>query len=121
VLQGVSVLCVVLYSALFLHKSLLSLNVVVYYLPLLSSGAALAASMYAAPFEAQPGFERLSGLCLMAALAFGAFFVLDRMHFFAGVFIPLASLLGLFVAISAVFHGALRRVQGRPPAGQPPD
>ena len=113
VLQGVSILGVLAYTSLFLHKSLLSLDVIVYYLPLVSTAATLAASNAAATFESQPGFDRLSGLCLMAALAFGAFFVLDRLHFFVGVFIPLASFAGIFLALSAVSRLAARKVRGQ--------
>ncbi|MBI3550561.1 MAG: hypothetical protein HY078_16105 [Elusimicrobia bacterium] len=112
VLQGVSVLGVLAYSAFFLHQNLLALNVFVHYAPLLSAVAALAASNAVAPFDAQPGFDRLSGLCMLAALAFGAFFVLDRLHFFAGVFMSLASLTGIFLGLCAIARLAMKRVRG---------
>lgn len=112
VLQGVSLCLVICYSAFILRKSLLSLNIVTHYLPVVSSGVTLALSSQVAPFEAQPGYGRLSGLCVMAALAFGVFFVLDRLHFFAGVFIPLASLGTLFLALNGAFRFAFKRLKG---------
>lgn len=113
VLQGVSLLLVLGYTAFILRRSLLSVSVVTYYLPLLSSAATLFASQEVSPFEAQPGFERLSGLCVMAAFAFGAFFILDRLHFFAGVavIVPLAALTAGFVALSAAFQWAGKRLK----------
>lgn len=112
VLQGVSLCLVICYSAFFLRKSLLSLNVVTHYLPVLSAAATLALSSQVAPFEAQPGYGRLSGLCVMAGLAFGVFFVLDRLHFFAGVFVPIASLGALFLSLNGAFRFAFKRLKG---------
>lgn len=116
VLQGVSVLFVLAYSFLMLRKSLLALNAVVYYLPLVSSAATLAFSARIASFDEQPGFHRLWDLSAMAGLAFALLFILDRMNFFAGVavIVPVAALGGAFVALNALFGRLSRRVRRDP-------
>ena len=119
VLQGVSLLLVLAYSTLILRKSLLALNVVVYYLPLVSSAATLAFSSKAASFAEQPGFNRLWDLSAMAGVAFALLFILDRMNFFAGVavIVPFTALAGVFVGLNALFGRISRR--GESAGGDP--
>lgn len=114
VLQGVCLLLLIGYKAFIVKQSLTSLPIFVFYLPLLSAGATLWLSSMVAPFEQQPGFERLSGMAIMAGLAFGAFYVLDRMHFFAGFFVlvPIAAVAGIFLALQAVFNLGRKRAGG---------
>jgi hypothetical protein len=58
------------YTLFFSGENLLDLNLLVYLLPIAGMAAALLVISRNVPFDAIPGFDRLSGLMVMLAMAF---------------------------------------------------
>ncbi len=66
------------YAFLFLRMNLLTLDMLVYFLPIVSMIVTLLAVRKAVEYKYIPGFNRLSGLVLMLGVSFFVAFMLDR-------------------------------------------
>lgn len=103
VLPGTVMLLAVLYRALVVRESLWAdFDVLLCFGPILSMGATLFAVRRIMPFARVPGFDRITGLMVLAAGAFGVIYFLDRLHFLVGFFSSLTGLFLLFVVAFAV-------------------
>ena len=70
----------VLYALLFTGESLLEVNLLVYFGPIAGMAATFALARRTVDLDDVPGFGRLSGLLLMAAVSFSAVFLLTRLR-----------------------------------------
>jgi len=105
-IPGLLALVLLLYSFFFLKTNLLQLDLVTYFVPLVSMIITLVIINKTIPMSRIPGFGKLSGLFIMIMITFIITYVLQRMFF--GVFFVgrfqyliiffLALLLGLKVA-----------------------
>ena len=93
---GMLAIFLVLYNILFLNTSILQISIVAYFLPIVAMVATLIVLNQKVKMNQLPGFNRLSGLFIMIAIAFGIIFVLQRTYF--GVLI-----LGGFTQVLIVF------------------
>ena len=93
----------VLYALLFTGESLLEVNLLVYFGPIAGMAAAFALARRSVDLDEIPGFGRLSGLLLMAAVSFAAVFLLTRLRlwvvFGANLLWFFALALGVFAAL----------------------
>ncbi len=83
-IPGLLSLVLILYSFFFLKVNLLQLDVMTYYVPLISMFIVLSIINKTVPMSRIPGFGRLSGLFIMIIITFVITYVLQRMFF--GVF-----------------------------------
>lgn len=75
------------YALFFTQENLLDVSAAVYFLPLISMAVTLLLMRRQVSFDAVPGFDRLTGLMVMIAAAFGIVFALSRTRiwlFFGG-------------------------------------
>lgn len=101
------------YRMLFLNNDLTKVNVLIYFLPIVSMVLTLVlVKRNAGAFERIPGFGRLAGLMLMMGLSFAVAFVLHRMHFFIGFLGDLGSLLLYATAAFALMQWARNKLFG---------
>ncbi|MBI3828465.1 MAG: hypothetical protein HY291_03055 [Planctomycetes bacterium] len=101
------------YRLLFLNTDLTKVNVLIYFLPIVSMLATLVlVKRNVGEFARVPGFGRLAGLMLMLGLSFGVAFVLHRMHFFIGFLGDLGSLLLYATAAFALLQWARNKLFG---------
>ncbi|WP_299260088.1 hypothetical protein [uncultured Aquimarina sp.] len=105
-IPGLLALVLLLYSFFFLKTNLLQLDLVTYFVPLISMIITLVIINKTVPMSRIPGFGKLSGLFIMIMITFIITYILQRMFF--GVFFVgrfqylivffLALLLGLKIA-----------------------
>lgn len=96
------------YTLLFLRVNLLGVNMLVYFLPILSMAATLGVIRRSISFDVIPGFHRIQGLMLLLGASFLVVFLLDRLRVwlvFRGSFLALVALaLVLFLALKWGMH-----------------
>ncbi|MCY3021915.1 MAG: hypothetical protein NTW87_23130 [Planctomycetota bacterium] len=103
------------YLLLFQNANLMKLNILVFFLPILSMGITLALiGRNAGSFDPIPGFNRLSGLMLMLVVSFAIAFVLHRLHIWVAFFGDLGSLLLIALIAFALLKLAAQRMAGAP-------
>lgn len=95
-IPGLLSIILVLYSFFFLHKNLMEVNVLAYYVPIIAMGLILFIIKKTVPLRLIPGFNRLSGLFMLIFVAFILTYILQRMFF--GVFF-----IGSFLHLIAIF------------------
>jgi hypothetical protein len=98
------VLAVVLtgYALLMQRTNILDVNILVYFLPIISMALTIAVINRVTKMRDVPGFRRLSGFMLMIGVSFVLVFMLQRMFFGVVFFGTLQSLLLLFVVIFVI-------------------
>ncbi len=107
-LPGVGAAVVTGYTLFFTRENLLDKNLLVYVLPILSMIATLVLVRRSVGFDEVPGFDRLSGLMVAIAVAFGLVLALRR-TFIGIIFVGSLARLALFVgALIALFQWGLR-------------
>ena len=112
-IPGVFVAVLLAYLLLFQNTNLLKLNLLVFFLPLASTGVTLVLVQRAAgSFGALPGFGRLSGLLTMIGLAFAVAFLLHRLRFVIGFFGDFGTLLLIAAAAFVALKLGARRFLG---------
>ncbi len=91
------------YTLFFINGNLLEVNLIIYFLPILSMFATLAMVSKAANLERLPGFGRLRGLMTLLALTFLIAFFMIRFRIwlaFGGSFLVLALMMvALFLGL----------------------
>jgi hypothetical protein len=98
------------YALLFRNANLLTMNMLVYFLPIVAMAVTLILiHRNINSFDEVPGFDRLSGLMVMLAVSFAAAFVLHRMHFGIVFF----GTLGQFVIIAVAAFAMLKWATGK--------
>ena len=112
-IPGIFSLFLTLYSLLLLRASILTVNVLSYFLPILSMAVSLLILRRSVAFDDIPGFRRLYGLFLLIFLTFLVLFALDRLRilllFHASIFL----FLGLGIVIFFALKYASRLLLGR--------
>jgi len=102
------------YALFFRNENLLQVNLLVYFLPILTMIATLLLIRRAVrSFDLVPGFGRLSGLMVILGVSFAVAFALHRFRFGIFFFGPLAQLGVIALAIFALLPWAAGRVAGR--------
>jgi hypothetical protein len=100
---GMFAVAITLYSLFLLRTNLLRVDVLVYFLPIVSMAATLLVIRRAITFERIPGFGRLAGLMITMGTSFLAVLLLDRLRvlvLFGGSILWLAALsLGLYTLL----------------------
>lgn len=89
---------------------ILNVNVLVYFLPIISMGLTIGIINRTTRMAHIPGFKRLSGFMLMIAVAFVLVFILQRMFIGVLFFGTVQSLLLLFVALFVIIKIAWGRL-----------
>ncbi|HEY3320650.1 MAG TPA: hypothetical protein VGP72_09320 [Planctomycetota bacterium] len=108
------------YLLLFQNADLMKLNVLLFFLPIVSMGVTLALIYRnAGSFDPIPGFDRLSGLMVMLVVSFGIAFALHRMHFGIVFFGDLGSLLLIALVAFGLLKWGARRMAGAADAETP--
>ncbi len=85
-IPGVFSTILVGYSLFFVHQNLLAVNVLSYFLPILSMGVTLVLIGKKVAFEQLPGFGRLAGLIVLIATTFVILLALYKTRIFIGFF-----------------------------------
>ena len=113
VIPGVAMALTLGYVLFFVRGNVLAeLDAVLVLGPVASMGFTLLAASRVMRFEEIPGFDRLSGLMLLSALAFALAYLIYRLAFRVFFFSPLITLVLLFVAAFAGLRFAGRRAFG---------
>ncbi len=95
-IPGVLAILLILYSILFLRASILNVNIVAHFLPIVSMIITLFILSRKVKMSQLPGFGKLSSLIILISIVFMLIFVLQRTYF--GVII-----LGGFTQVLLVF------------------
>lgn len=101
---GIFALTLCIYSALFNVSGLLEVNILVYFLPLISMVSTVAIIRKKIAMADIPGFGRLWGLMMLIAATFITIFILQRTHIWIYISGNWQHLLGLFAVIFIVFY-----------------
>ena len=98
-IPGMAAAVIVGYMIFFSRHDLLKVNVIVYFLPLVSMLGTLACIRKFVSFELLPGFDRLSGLMTLLAVTFFVLLSIYKTRIFIGFFSSIQSLIliGVFV------------------------
>jgi len=112
-IPGVFAAVVVAYTFLFTRESLLKLDVVVTFLPIVSMIVTLVVIARRVDLDRLPGFDRLWGLITLLAVSFVIALILDRLRvwlFFGG---GMVSLLVIAFVLYLILSVASRSLLGR--------
>jgi hypothetical protein len=101
------------YAFLFRNADLLEVNVLLYFLPIVTMTVTLLLmNRNVSTFDDIPGFDRLSALMLLLGLSFGVAFVVHRMRIGIFFFGPLVQLVVIALAAFGFLRWATRRLAG---------
>jgi hypothetical protein len=109
-IPGMLAAILLFYSALILRQNILNLNVIIYFLPLVSMASVYYLVSRKTSFARLPGFDRISGLMTLLALVCLIMFVLFRLHFFVGFMASLNSLIILAAMLFFMLKGASQKI-----------
>lgn len=112
-IPGLSMSVLTAYQLFVQKVNLLSLDLVVYLLPITSMVITLLLIRSQISFKDIPGFNRLSGLMLMLAAAFGIVFILDRLRLLVIFHGSILWLLGLAALLFILMKLGLKALRGR--------
>lgn len=110
VLPGMFALMLNLYSLFFINGNLLNANLYVYALPLIAMIVALVLINKTVSFKQIPGFDRLSGLMIIAAIAFAIIFFLHRVFFGVFFFAKFQYLIYIFIILFVLLRIGWKRM-----------
>jgi len=96
------VLCV--YSMFFSPSSMLNVNALVYFLPIVSMIATVMIVTRNIQMKAVPGFDKLSGLVVLLAVTFIFILLIQKMRIFTVFFGSIWHLAGLFLILFVVMR-----------------
>ncbi|MEN0051630.1 MAG: hypothetical protein AAF806_31490 [Bacteroidota bacterium] len=109
-IPGIFATMLVFYSLFFENKSLLEVNLFIYFLPILSMIAVLTILSRKLQLEHIPGFDKISGLVFMIVAVSLVVFLLSRMRIWTVFVGSIWHLLGLFVVLLIVFRVGFKRL-----------
>ncbi|ARU58844.1 hypothetical protein OLMES_4856 [Oleiphilus messinensis] len=107
---GIFSAILVFYTLFFLRGNLLSVNALIYFLPLLSMGGVFYLVRRKVDFERLPGFGKLSGLMTLIALVCLATLMIYKMVIFVGFVAPIEMLLIIGVVLFIVLKKAVNKI-----------
>jgi amino acid transporter len=99
-ITGMFAAILVCYALFFTHQSLLNMNALAYFLPLVTMAVTLLIIRGRVSFKELPGFGRLSGLMIMIAVSFALALIIDRTRIFMSFF---GTIDHLFILVGAIF------------------
>ncbi len=107
---GIFAFALCVYSFLFLRQSFLDVNILVYFLPIISMIVTFLIIKRVIELDDIPYIGKLSGMLMMMMATIGLMFVLDRTHIIAFVRIPVQYLLIFFVVLFIAFGFGFRKL-----------
>lgn len=110
-IPGLFSICLVTYSLLFVHENLLRVNLMIYFLPLVSMLLTFFVIGSATSFARLPGFKRLSGLMLLLAMVFAVLFFLYRLRIHVLFFGSISNLLFIGIGVFVLMKIAISRMR----------
>ncbi|MBL4659170.1 MAG: hypothetical protein JKY19_02350 [Alcanivoracaceae bacterium] len=111
-IPGIMATIVVFYSLFFIRLNLLEVNIVVYFLPIITMIVTLLVISKKVNLNKLPGFNRLSGLMTLLVLTGLALLLLYKLRLFVGFFASMHSLLIFGIIFYFLFKIALRKLSG---------
>lgn len=102
----------ILYGMFFVRTNLLNVNVLVYFLPLVSMFVTLVIIGKQTQFSKLPGFDKLSGLLVMLGVTFAILLFLYKSRIFIGFFGSFEYLLALGVIVFLVLKWSIKKMFG---------
>ncbi len=106
-IPGIFAITLLAYSFMFLRQSLLQVNLIVYFLPIISMVATLFIINQRVLLKNVPGFRKITGLIMLLFVTFIAMFIIDRTRIFVLVHANIWQIVMLFVGLFLVFRLAL--------------
>jgi hypothetical protein len=103
-IPGIFAMTLNIYLFLFERRSVLQSDILSQILPIFSMIATLLIIKQNAPFQAIPGFDKLSGLLFMIVATFAFMWFLDRTHIYAFSYIPFWQVLVIFAVLFLVIR-----------------
>lgn len=107
---GIFATLLIAYNFFFERKSLLEVNLFVYFLPIISMIATLLILSRKVQLDRIPGFDKISGLVFMITAASITIFILDKMRILVFFYGSIWYLIGLFVILLVVFRVGFKRL-----------
>ena len=111
-IPGIMATIVVFYSLFFVRLNLLEVNIVIYFLPIITMIVTLFVISKNVNLNKLPGFNRLSGLMTLLVLTGFALLLLYKLRFFVGFFASMQSLLIFGIVFYFLFKVALKKLGG---------
>ena len=111
-IPGVFACILVFYSLFFNQVNLLSVNVVFFFVPIVSMVLVFGIIGRNASFDDLPGFGRLSGLMLLIAIVSCITLAIYKLRIFVGFFASIESLATIAIFVFVLFKVALARLTG---------
>ncbi len=108
-IPGMLAIYLLLYHILFLNTNILNINIVSYFVPILSLLIILVLLGRKVKMSELPGFARLSSLFVMISIAFGIIFVLHRSRFGVLIFSGFMPVLIAFFILMIIMRIAWNR------------
>ena len=109
-IPGIFATMLVAYTLFFENKSLLDVNLFVYFLPIVSMFATLLILSRKLQLEYIPGFDKISGLVFMIVAASMVIFLLSRMRIWTVFVGSIWHLFGLFAVLLIIFRVGFKRL-----------
>jgi hypothetical protein len=109
-IPGVFGIMLVAYTLFFENTSLLQVNWVVYFLPIISMIVTLLILSRTLELDKIPGFDKISGLIFMIVAASFVIFLLSRMRIWTVFIGSIWHLFGLFIVLLIVFRVGFKRL-----------
>lgn len=113
-IPGVFALTLCIYKFLFENGGFLSVNILVYFMPILSMLVTLSVIRQKVDLNLVPGFEKISGYLMMMFGLMAFMFFLDRTHIFAFVRLPFMGLVAIFIIALVGFQIGWSRIFAKP-------
>jgi len=110
---GIMATILVFYSLFFIRQNLLEVNIILYFLPIISMIVTLFFISKKVSLNTLPGFDRLSGLMTVLVLTGMALLMLYKLRFVVGFFASIQSLLIFGVIFYFVFKSAMNKLTGK--------
>ncbi len=100
---GILAFVLTVYTFLFERKSILQMDLLVYFLPIISMAATLFIVRRKVDLRYIPGFSQLSGLLLMLMATFVVMLVFQKIRLLGIFFLSTSTLVGLFLGLFGLF------------------
>lgn len=107
---GIFATLLIAYNMFFMGKNLLEVNLLVYFLPIISMIATLLILSRKLHLSLIPGFDKISGLVFMITAASITIFILDKMRILVFFYGSIWYLIGLFVILLIIFRVGFKRL-----------
>lgn len=109
-IPGVISTVLIAYSLFLVKQNLLEVNILIYFVPVISMVLSFYLISRQVNFDRLPGFERLSGLMMLIGLSFLVVLALFKLRLIVGFFASMESLLVIGIAIFLLFKYAAAKI-----------